>query len=155
MTGTREDLSMIPIRPIEKFSVADRLSKTVEVRIPLVRSQQWHLYPNFLYQSQDEHVCYRCFFRMADSVVVSLPCDAKQCTEISQTYVGMSLPHSFDCLAPGFFLILILSSSSLTWIIVCSPSIFSLAFSKAFWSSITCLESAFTVEVSFGSFIGF
>jgi hypothetical protein len=38
MTGTREDLSMIPIRPIEKFSVADRLSKTVEVRIPLVQT---------------------------------------------------------------------------------------------------------------------
>src|SRR5690606_28971930 len=118
-------------------------------------SQQWHLYPNFLYQSQDEHVCYRCFFRIADSVVISLSSDAKQCTEISQTYVGMALPHSFERLAPSFFLILILSSSSLTWIMVCSPSIFRLAFSKAFCRSITCLESAFTFEVSFGSFIGF
>src|SRR5712675_3657972 len=93
-------------------------------------------------QLQNDVILYRRILMAPLMIIISVSCFAKQSAQDFHTDIGIVVFHSYDCLAPAFFLIEILNCSSAT-----SMSVFN-AFTLSSASSSFLSASASAVLVS-------
>src|SRR6266700_3980990 len=97
-------------------------------------------------QLQNDVIFYRLILMAPLMIIISVSCFAKQSAQDFHTEIGIILFHSYDCLAPAFFLIEILNCSSAT-----SMSVFNaFTFNSASSSFLTASASAFLLSGSGG-----
>src|ERR1700719_2362997 len=95
-------------------------------------------------QLQNDFIFYRLILTTPFVIIISMSCFAKQSAQDFHTNIGIVVFHSYDCLAPAFFLIAILNCSSAT-----SMSVFNaFTFSSASSNFLSASASAFLVSGS-------
>src|ERR1700676_1287436 len=99
-----------------------------------------------MHQLQNDIIFQRLILTAPLMIIISVSCFAKQSAQNFLADIRIVLFHSYDCLAPAFFLIEILNCSSAT-----SMSVFNaFTFSSASSSFLSASASAFLLSGSGG-----
>src|SRR5690554_5548674 len=104
----------------------------------------WQFFPDFQYLSKDDIIPEALSLEPFLMIIICMAGFAKQSAQGTYPHFGIVLFHLDDCLAPGFFLISILSISSATSIKV-------LRALFCIWDSVRAFLRALTSSLSFSA----